>query len=167
VLFSVLFTRIPTTLTAAFSDPALTAGVADAAADPAVQADPANAGILGLLANPGSLSGALDGDTSFLNAADPRLAQPFLVGFAEATVTVFWVSLAVVLIAFVVSLFLKAQPLRNMSAMQETANEVAAEEAAEALVVAEAQHAADSMGALVEPGVDSDAFTRPVPPKAS
>ncbi|WP_241976223.1 MDR family MFS transporter [Cryobacterium algoricola] len=162
VLFSVLFTRIPDTLGAAFGNPTIVAGVKAAASDPAVLADPANAGILALLQNPAGLGTALDGDTSFLNAADPRLSQPFLVGFNDATVTVFWVSLVVVLIAFVLSLFLKVDPLRKTSALQEAADEHAAaqetERASEAMI---AQHAADTMGALVEPGLDSDEFERP------
>jgi len=161
VLFSVLFTRIPDTLGAAFGDPTIVAGVKAAASDPAVLADPANAGILALLKNPAGLGTALDGDTSFLNAADPRLSQPFLVGFNDATVTVFWVSLVVVLIAFVLSLFLKVDPLRKTSAMQEAADEHAAAEASERASEAMiAQHAADTMGALVEPGLDPDEFER-------
>jgi len=126
VLFSVLFTRIPTTLQAAFSDPAALAEVRAAAADPAVRADPANAAVLELLQNPDAVGGALDGDTSFLTGADSRLTHPFLVGFSDATVTVFWVGLAVVAVAFVLSFFLKAPPLRETSAMQEVANETAA-----------------------------------------
>jgi len=161
VLFSVLFTRIPDTLTSAFGNTALLAGVKAAATDPAVQADPANAGILKLLANPSGIGGALDGDTSFLKAADPRLAQPFLVGFNDATLTVFWVSLVVVLIAFVLSFFLKAPPLRKTSALQEAADEHAAEQAE---LTRDAQRAADSMGALIEPGIDVDEFERPAQP---
>ncbi len=60
-----------------------------------------------------NLSGSLDGNTSFLNGADPNLTAPFLDGFANATVTVFWVAAVVVLVAFVLSFFLKAQPLRE------------------------------------------------------
>ncbi|TFB99131.1 DHA2 family efflux MFS transporter permease subunit [Cryobacterium sp. HLT2-28] len=161
VLFSVLFTRIPDTLTSAFGNTALLAGVKAAATDPAVQADPANAGILKLLANPSGIGGALDGDTSFLKAADPRLAQPFLVGFNDATLTVFWVSLVVVLIAFVLSFFLKAPPLRTTSALQEAADEHAAEQAE---LTRDVQRAADSMGALIEPGIDVDEFERPAQP---
>ncbi|TFC62994.1 DHA2 family efflux MFS transporter permease subunit [Cryobacterium sp. TMT2-15-1] len=160
VLFSVLFTRIPDTIGAAFDNPTIISGVRDAATDPAVQADPANTGILALLANPGSVGGALDGDTSFLNTADPRLAEPFLVGFNDASVTVFWVSLAVVLVAFVLSFFLTAPPLRNTSALQEAADENAAELAAQAELTRDAQRAADRMGALVEPGIDVDEFER-------
>ncbi|MBG6059257.1 EmrB/QacA subfamily drug resistance transporter [Cryobacterium sp. MP_M5] len=161
VLFSVLFTRIPDTLASAFGNKTLLAGVKAAATDPAVQADPANAGILKLLANPSGIGGALDGDTSFLKAADPRLAQPFLVGFNDATLTVFWVSLVVVLIAFVLSFFLKAPPLRKTSALQEAADEHAAEQAE---LTRDAQRAADSMGALIEPGIDVDEFERPAQP---
>jgi EmrB/QacA subfamily drug resistance transporter len=156
VLFSVLFTRIPTTLQAAFSDPAALAGVRAAAADPAVQADPANAAVLDLLGNPSAVGSALDGDTSFLNGADGRLTHPFLVGFSDATVTVFWVGLAVVAVAFVLSFFMKAPPLRETSAMQEAANEAAAERAARdesvQTTAAQALAAANGTGALIEPG---------------
>jgi len=164
VLFSVLFTRIPDTLEAAFGNKTLLAGVKAAAADPAVQADPGNAGILRLLANPSGIGGALDGDTSFLKAADPRLAQPFLVGFNDAALTVFWVSLVVVLIAFLLSFLLKAPPLRKTSALQEAADEHAAEQAE---LTRDAQRAADIMGALIEPGIDSDEFERPGPARAN
>lgn len=160
VLFSVLFTRIPDMLTAAFSNPIIASEVKAAATDPAVQADPGNSGILALLANPGGVSEALDGDTSFLTAADPRLAQPFLVGFNDASVTVFWVSLVVVLIAFVLSFFLKAPPLRNTSALQQAADENAAELAEQAELTRDAQRAADTMGALIEPGIGVDEFER-------
>lgn len=145
ILFSVLFTRIPETIAAAFSRPAVTDGIAEAASDPAVLADPANAQILALLQqgqSGGSLGTALDGDTSFLNGSDPRLAAPFLEGFNDATVTVYWVALGVVLTAFVLSFFLKVTPLREKSALQENAAEDAA------LL---AQAAAAETGALVAP----------------
>ncbi|HYI81609.1 MAG TPA: MDR family MFS transporter [Acetobacteraceae bacterium] len=178
VLFSVLFTRLPDTLRGAFGDPATLAGVKAAAADPAVRVDPANAGILDLLSHPGRLGGALDGDSSFLNAADPRLSQPFLVGFNDASVTVFWVSLVVVLVAFSLSFFLKAPPLRKTSALQEAADARAAGQAAEqaaakaapaagqAEPALDAQRAAVSMGALVEPGNDTHAVSHPAAQKA-
>jgi len=110
-----------------------------------VLADPANAQILALLQqgqSGGSLGTALDGDTSFLNGSDPRLAAPFLEGFNDATVTVYWVALGVVLTAFVLSFFLKVTPLREKSALQENAAEDAA------LL---AQAAAAETGALVAP----------------
>lgn len=125
VLFSLLFSRIPDTIAAAFADKGVQAGIKTAMSDPAVLADPGNKGILELFANAqngGNIGNALDGDTSFLNSADPRLSQPFLQGFSEATVTVFWLSLAVVTLAFVLSLFLKVSPLRDKSAAQEVAD---------------------------------------------
>ena len=159
VLFSVLFARLPVTIAAAFEDPTTLANLQAAAADPAVQADPANAGILQLLSTVqqgGSPDNALDGDTSFLTGADPRLAAPFLEGFANASVTVFWVSFIVVSVAFVVSFFLKATPLRGKSGIQEQADNAAREEEA-----IRAQRAADQAGALVEPGRAASS-TRPI-----
>jgi len=164
VLFSVLFTRIPTTIAAAFDSQSVKDGIAEAVQDPAVVADPANKQILDLFAqaqNGGSIGGALDGDTSFLNGADPRLTAPFLEGFNNATVTVYWVGLAVVLVAFALSWFLKAAPLRAKSALQENADNDAAEQLA-----AEAQLAAAEAGAFVAPDVayrddDADASAKP------
>ena len=148
ILFSVLYTRIPETIAAAFSDKSTLAGLQAAATDPDVVADPANKGILELLAgaqggDSSSVSESLNGDSSFLNGADPRLSAPFLQGFNDAAVSIFWVGLAVVLVAFVLSWFLKATPLRSKSALQENA---------EAEAAVQAQRAADQTGALVEAG---------------
>ena len=145
ILFSVLFSRIPQTIADAFASTKVREGFAAAAADPAVVSDPANSQILELLSNAengGSVGNALDGDTSFLNGADPRLAAPFLEGFSNAAVTVYWVALAVVLIAFILSFFLKGAPLREKSALQENAAEDAA---------ILAQEAADLTGAPLAP----------------
>ncbi len=145
VLFSVLFTRIPETIASAFQSKSVTDGIAEAVADPAVLADPANKQILQLFQqaqNGGSIGNALNGDTSFLNGSDPRLAAPFLEGFNNATVTIYWVGLVVVLVAFVLSFFLKAAPLRAKSALQENAAEDAA------LL---AQSAAEMTGSMVSP----------------
>ena len=70
----------------------------------------------------GTAGGAFDGDTSFLTKADRALKEPFLVGFSNGMVTVFWVGLVVVAIAFLLSWFLKATPLRAKSALQEAAD---------------------------------------------
>jgi EmrB/QacA subfamily drug resistance transporter len=170
ILFSVLFSRIPDTIAAAFQDKDNLADLAAAAQDPEVLADPKNAKILELLQNGqngggGSLGDSLNGDTSFLNSADPRLAAPFLEGFATATVTIYWVSLAVVLVAFLLSFFLKATPLRQRSAIEEAASDKrdADQSAAdrndaderELELALNAQHAADLAGALVEAGTGS------------
>jgi len=147
VLFSVLFSRIPITIAAAFADPKNQANLQTAGQDPAVLSDPKNKQILELLQSAqtgggASLGTSLDGDTAFLNGSDPRLSAPFLQGFANATVTIYWVALAVVAVAFVLSFFLKATPLRAKSALQENADNVAA-------VIA--QEAADAAGALLAP----------------
>jgi EmrB/QacA subfamily drug resistance transporter len=147
VLFSVLFTRIPTTIADAFADPTIAKNLQTAASDPKVIADPKNTQILHLLqeaktGHASSLGNALNGDTSFLNNADRRLAEPFLVGFANATVTVFWVAFAVVFVAFVLAWFFKTPTLRAKSALQEAADDNA-----------RAKLAADEMGALVEPSI--------------
>ena len=153
VIFSVLFSRIPDTLAAAFGRSDLQRDLRDAMQDREVLADPANASILELLGSQdqGEIGSALDGDTSFLNAADPRLAAPFLDGFAQATVTVFWVSLAVIAVAFVLSFFLKATPLREKSALQEAHAQN---------LEAEARQAADVAGALNAPAVPVEADDR-------
>jgi EmrB/QacA subfamily drug resistance transporter len=92
----------------------------------------------------GSLSTSLNGDTQFLNHASNALAAPFLQGFSSAMVSGFYISMVVVGVAFILSFFLKATPLRQKSALQEVA------EADEAII---AQKAANQMGALVEPGL--------------
>jgi EmrB/QacA subfamily drug resistance transporter len=149
ILLSVLFTRIPTLIAEAFTRPAITDEVQAALADPAVLADPANEKILALYQqgqSGGNLGDALNGDTSFLNGADPRLAAPFLEGFANASIAIYWIALAVVLVAFVLSFFLKAVPLRQRSALQENA-------AADLL----AQEEAAAAGAMVAPDTTTDA----------
>ena len=129
VIFSVLFSRIPDTIRAAFEAPGAREKIAAAASDPAIAQDPANRGVIELLNKAregGDVGNALDGDTSFLVGADPRLTAPFLEGFANATTTVFWVSLAIVSVAFALSFFLKTPPLRAKSALQESADDEAA-----------------------------------------
>ena len=90
----------------------------------------------------GGASASLDGNTSFLTNANHALAAPFLSGFSDAMVRGFWVSLVVVLVAFILSFFLKATPLREKSAIQEVADQDAA---------ILATQAAEMMGAPLEP----------------
>ena len=149
ILFSVLFNTIPEALKKAFETPSITAGVAKALANPKVLADPANAGILAVYKDPTAVGSSLDGDTSFLVGANQALAKPFLVGFADATVTIYWIGLGVVTVAFILSWFLKATPLRQKSAMQEAADE-------DAVLLAE--NAAEMMGSMVEPGTATGAI---------
>ncbi|WP_092504789.1 MDR family MFS transporter [Agrococcus jejuensis] len=119
IVFSVLFSRVIDTMAAAFQRTDLMADMQAALQDPTVLADPANARILEALQDPSGLGTALNDDSSFLTGADPRLTAPFLDGFASATSTVFLVGMAVVLVAFVLTLFFRTPPLRQRSAMEE------------------------------------------------
>jgi len=198
VIFSVLFSRLPETIAAAFGKTDLVRTALDAALDPAVASAPQNAGIMeaiyspivsqvtaqlppgidlsddatrggvvdqlvdalgdGLPSGGDSLGTSLNGDTSFLNTADTSLSAPFLDGFASATVTVFWVAAAVVAIAFVLSFFLRAQPLRDKSAVQEAHDERLAEggDALADELAMDAQVAANTVGAYAAPGLAAD-----------
>lgn len=152
MIFSVLFSRIPDTLTAAFADPKLAAAL-KRATDPAtahgqaILSNPHNAHILSLLKDPSKLGSALDGDTAFLKTSNADLAAPFLHGFANATVTVFWVSLAVIAVAFILSFFLKATPLRTKSAQEEVADD-------DEMILA--TRAAEQMGATLNPSTSTN-----------
>lgn len=123
VLFSVLFGRIPDALKDIFARPETTKSLMDAMQDPAVANDPANVAIIELLRNgasdPSSVSGSLSGDTSFLTGASKVLTAPFVEGFATAAQSVYSVAIVVAVVAFVLSWFVKAEPLRDKSAMQE------------------------------------------------
>jgi hypothetical protein len=72
--------------------------------------------------NPDSLSGTLSGNSSFLNGAADALKMPFVEGFAVSAQTVYSVALVVAIAAFVLSWFIKAEPLREKSAHQENAD---------------------------------------------
>jgi EmrB/QacA subfamily drug resistance transporter len=161
VVFSVLFSRLGQTLVDSFTSPSIIAQTQAAAADPAVQANPANAAILQVLQNaqtdPSSLGTALSGDTSFLVGADSRLSLPFVDAWANATSTVFLVCLGVVAVAFILSFFLKATPLRQKSALEEAAADDAA---------VKAQLAAEEMGALVLPDATTGAVAAQKPATA-
>jgi len=65
-------------------------------------------------------------DTGFLKGMDKVLSRPFLTGFSSAMDVVFLVGACVIVIAFVLSLFMKEVPLRTMSGMQAAAAAAAA-----------------------------------------
>jgi EmrB/QacA subfamily drug resistance transporter len=62
-------------------------------------------------------------DTSFLNGATPALTKAFKVGFSTSVVSIYWIGLGVILLAFVLSLFFRVPPLRKTSALQQQADE--------------------------------------------
>jgi EmrB/QacA subfamily drug resistance transporter len=115
VLFSAAGDRIAARLSTAAADPAFRAAVRD----PAVAANPDNAPVLTVLGSGGGLpEGALD-DSSFLSSLDPRLARPFLEGFADAMQVVFLIGAAVLALSLVVVAFLPQDELRGGSALSE------------------------------------------------
>jgi hypothetical protein len=128
VFISILFNNLGDTIANAFKNTDVKAGLAEAMQDPDVLADPNNLEFVKALkaGNMGSFGEQLKTDSSFLSHLDPRLARPFLIGFADSAVVVFASAAVVVLIAFVLTFFLKAPPLRTKSAVQEKADAEAA-----------------------------------------
>ncbi|PTW90906.1 EmrB/QacA subfamily drug resistance transporter [Microbacteriaceae bacterium MWH-Ta3] len=130
ILFSVLFSRIPEALSSVFARSDVRESLGAAMADPAVAGAPQNAGIVELLTlgaqDPDAVSGALEGDTSFLTGADDVFTAPFLEAFAVSAQSVYTVSLFIAIAAFIMSWFIRAEPLREKSAMDETHADAAA-----------------------------------------
>jgi hypothetical protein len=79
-----------------------------------------------------------------------------MTGFNTSAVTVYWVGFAVILLAFVLSWFFKAPPLRKSSALQEQADN---DRTADDLEV-QAVKAADTMGSPTAPVTGSIAVQR-------
>jgi len=131
VFLSVLFTTVPAKIADAFARIAPTPEFQQALADPAnaefaQQLEQAQASGDAIAS-----SGVLQ-DSSFLNDLDPRLARPFLEGFAASMDLVFLVAAAIMVLGFVVMLFLPELPLRTGSGYDERSAELAAEARAEA-----------------------------------
>jgi hypothetical protein len=112
ILFSTVGGKIGTAVSAAMRGGPFT----QALADPNVLHNPVNAPVVNIIKGGGT--GSLLQDSSFLQRIDPRLAHPFLVGFANSVDLVFWVVAGVGVLAFVVTLFIKEIPLRGTSAVQ-------------------------------------------------
>ena len=127
VFISILFNNLVDTIPAAFKRTDVQEGIRAALSDPKVIADPNNADFIKSLqsGNMAALGSKLNTDSSFLNNLDPRLARPFLMGFADAGVTVFAIAAGVVAIAIVLAIFTKAPALRTKSAVQEAAQAAA------------------------------------------
>ena len=132
ILFSTVGDRIGTAVEAAARTPEFQAALQD----PAVLEDPANAPVLDMFTGEGRLPG-LD-DSSFISELDPRLAAPFLDGFAQSTSLVLLIAAGILLIAFGLSFVLPEIPLRQVSGIQsriDAENTLAA--AAESVAAAE------------------------------
>ena len=120
VFLSILFGQLKDKVLAAFEQPEVQDGFAAALTDKAVLADPNNAAILQILQDQ-SGADAVSEDSSFLIGADDRLTAPFRIGFVDSSLDVFFLAAAVVLVAFVISWFIKEVPLREKSASAEAA----------------------------------------------
>jgi EmrB/QacA subfamily drug resistance transporter len=131
VFLSILFSTAGSKIADAFRTIGHAPEFQSALADPAVRANPANNIVLqavraGGVSASGNTGGVLQ-DSSFLQHIDPRLAQPFLVGFSDAMDGVFLVAAGVMFLAFVFMLLLKEIPLRNQSGIEALAAELAVE----------------------------------------
>jgi EmrB/QacA subfamily drug resistance transporter len=132
VFISALFSTVADRIRNAFQDIAPTADFQAALHDPAVLSDPNNRPVLDIMRQAATGGGANAGgalqDSSFIQRLDPRLARPFLVGFADSMQTVFLLVAAAAALAFLVLLFLKQIPLRTQSGLQARAADDAAEQ---------------------------------------
>jgi EmrB/QacA subfamily drug resistance transporter len=143
VFLSVLFSTVGEKILAAFRADAATSAFQQAVRDPQVLAEPANVSVIEALRTSGTLpAGSLD-DTSFLSQLDPRIALPFLEGFAGSMSLVFTVAAGILVLAFVVVLFLPEEPLRSVSGIQAREQEAAETAAAAASVSAPSSQMVD------------------------
>ncbi|MEV6116518.1 DHA2 family efflux MFS transporter permease subunit [Streptomyces sp. NPDC052109] len=126
VFLSVLFSTVGDKISSAFRAAAATPAFQAALHDPAVRANPANGPVLELFKHPGagggSGSGVLD-DSSFIQRLDPRLAEPFKVGFTDSMQLVFLIAAAVMVLGFLVAVWTKEVPLRQVSGLEARAAE--------------------------------------------
>lgn len=117
IFLSILFARIPETISAAM------AKIMPTAEFQAALKEPANAEFARELAasqkGSGSAVGGILNDSSFLTGLDERLARPFLMGFSDAMDTVFLVGSGVMVLGFLVMLLLPHVELRSGSAYDE------------------------------------------------
>jgi EmrB/QacA subfamily drug resistance transporter len=129
IFLSVLFSTVGDKITSSFRTVARTARFQNALHDPKVLHNPANKPVLDMLKHPGGNSSGVLNDSSFIQHLDPRLAEPFKRGFADSMHSVFLLGAIVVAVAFLLVLFIKEVPLRQMSGLQARAESDAADAA--------------------------------------
>jgi MFS transporter len=131
VFLSILFSSVGTKVKAAYqgafagNDPAFTAAIHN----PAIAGTGENAKFLAGLKSPSGSAIDLN-DTSFLTGLNQAIKHPFEVGFSQSMDLVFICAAGIILIAFIVSFFLKEVPLRTQSGAQAAASEAEAAVAA-------------------------------------
>lgn len=129
VFLSILFNTVTTTIADAFKSTAVIEGFnsvkQDLMAGKSLAGDAeANQNFLQAVQSGqmSSLGESIKSDSSFIGLLDPRLAAPFKIGFAEASLAVFGTAAIVIVIAFIMSWFMKNVALRTKSAMAEKAD---------------------------------------------
>ncbi len=122
VFLSILFSTVGGNIGGAFRAAAATPSFQAALADPAVASNPVNAPAV----NPATGAIQVVQDSSMLQRMDPRLAEPFLQGFAQSMDLVFLVAACVIFVGFVLIWFLKEVPLRTTSGIEARQAEEAA-----------------------------------------
>ena len=154
VFLSILFSTVGARIGERLAQATPTPGFQAALEDPAVTGDPANAPVLDALSGSGALP-SLD-DSSFINALDPRLAAPFLEGFADSATFVILIAAGILLVGFALSWLLPEVPLRQVSGIQSRMDE----DAARAVGAAEAEAGTAGVAgalAMAEPGIGPEA----------
>ncbi|MGD6742434.1 MFS transporter [Streptomyces sp. BH106] len=118
IFLSVLFSNVGDKISEAFRSAAKTHDFQAALHDPSVVSDPANKPVVDMLKGSGGGGGDVLSDSSFIQHLDPRLAEPFKQGFADAMHVVFLIAAGVIVLAFLMVLWTKEVPLRKMSGLQ-------------------------------------------------
>lgn len=116
VFLSILFSTVGGNIRDAFARLLPTPDLQAALTDRAVLADPANAAVAEAIRGGGSLP-SLD-DSSFIGALDPRLAQPFLEGFAQSVDLVLLIAACIMVVGVVLTILLPELPLRTVSGIE-------------------------------------------------
>jgi EmrB/QacA subfamily drug resistance transporter len=145
IFLSVLFSAVPSRISAAFAKVAPTPEFQAALKHPQSPTgnNQANTDFIHGLQQAqsgGGSGGALNplSDSSFIQQLDPRLAKPFLIGFSQAMDLVFLLGSGVMVIAFIVVWFLPHVELRSGSAYESRGKSDAAD-AADAKAAVEAE----------------------------
>ena len=109
ISLSVLFSTVQDKISDAFKVSAGTPQFQAALKDPAVLSNPANKPVLDMLK--GQPSSAVLSDSSFIQRLDPRLAQPFKVGFSDSIDLALLGGTAVLAVTFLLMWFIPERPL--------------------------------------------------------
>ena len=125
VFLSILFSTVGGKIATAFARIAPTADFQAALKDPAVLANPANAPVVNMVTGHGALPSL--SDSSFINALDPRLAKPFLEGFANSIDLVLVIAAAIMVLGVLFTAILPELTLQNRSGIQNRMDDEKAE----------------------------------------